>query len=113
LLGRDRLRLLLDEDSFFLEIGSLSGWNQDEKLEGNPLVGGIGLVSGVECVILCNIPTIGGGAMNSVTGRTWKRCSDISIENHLPFIQLLESSGADLSQVTIYLNQVYCRNKQL
>lgn len=99
MLGRERLSLLLDEDSHFLEIGALAGWDQpDQKLEGNPMIGGIGLVCGIEVMIVTNVPTIGGGAMTKISSTKWQRCSDISIQNRLPFVQLLESSGLDLDK---------------
>lgn len=97
LTGRERLALLLDEDSPFMEIGALVGWDHDDSEDGNSMIAGIGIVSGVECVVTVNIPSVGRGAMNKLTGMKWNRASTISMENGLPFIQLLENSGADLN----------------
>ena len=98
LLARERLALLLDEDSPFLEIGSLCGYGIKGVPDGNALIGGIGVVSGVEIVVVTNVPTVGRGAMDIVSGKKWNRCSEISINNNLPFIQLLESAGQDLNK---------------
>jgi len=98
LLASERLALLLDEDSPWLEIGPLNGWGQEEAPIGNSLLGGIGVINGVECMVVVNVPTVQAASMNPVTSAKWHRCSQISMENRLPFIQLLESAGADLNK---------------
>lgn len=98
LLASERLALLLDEDSPWLEVGALNGWGQEEAPEGNSLLGGIGVISGVECVVVVNVPTVQAASMNPVTSAKWHRLSEISMKNKLPFIQLLESAGADLNK---------------
>src|SRR5687768_17065468 len=64
LLIRDRIDLLLDDDSPFLELCPLAGWNQDGITLGGSIVAGIGLVNGVECLITGNVPTLFGGSSN-------------------------------------------------
>lgn len=97
LLARDRIELLLDQDSPFLELMPLAGWDQDAALGGS-IVAGIGLVSGVECLISASVPTIKGGAVNEITLAKTARLSQIANENCLPSISLVQSAGADLSQ---------------
>ena len=105
------MQLVLDEDSPFLEITPLAGYGQDNIAAGNSMITGIGLVNGIECMIVCNVPTVGRGSMNEVNGKKWQRAAVLASENNLPFIQLLESSGADLNnQFNIFHNNPvsYC-----
>src|SRR5438552_1910288 len=67
LLVRDRIDLLLDEDSPFLELCPLAGWDQDDMTLGGSVVAGIGLVCGVECLISGNVPTLFGGSSNEIS----------------------------------------------
>ena len=60
------------------------------------MVTGIGVVSGVECVIIANDPTVKGGATNPITLDKSFRAMDIAAQNRLPLINLTESAGADL-----------------
>lgn len=96
MLGRERLELLLDEDSPFLEICSLAGHGVKGQPEGSGMVGGIGVVAGVECMVVAYVPTVGAGAMTPEAGQKWERLAQVSRENRLPFVTLLESAGADL-----------------
>jgi acetyl-CoA carboxylase carboxyltransferase component len=103
LLPRERIELLLDPDSPFLELSPLAGWGSDYPV-GASLVAGIGVVEGVECLITANDPTVRGGASNPWTLRKAFRASDISYANRLPTINLVESGGADLpSQKEIFI----------
>ena len=86
LLIRDRIDLLLDEDSPFLELCPLAGWGQGEMTLGGSIVAGIGLVSGVECMITGNVPTLFGGSSNEISVAKGARIAAISMENNLPFI---------------------------
>ncbi|SFB20412.1 Acetyl-CoA carboxylase, carboxyltransferase component [Amycolatopsis marina] len=95
LLVRERIELLLDEDAPFLELSPLAGWGSDFQV-GASVVTGIGVVEGVECMIIGNDPTVRGGASNPWTTRKIFRASDIALENRLPVINLVESGGADL-----------------
>ncbi|WP_028474314.1 acyl-CoA carboxylase subunit beta [Nocardioides alkalitolerans] len=95
LLARERIELLVDEGSAFLELSPLAGWGSDFAV-GASLVTGIGVVEGVECLITANDPTVKGGASNPWTLKKAFRASQIAEENGLPTIALVESGGADL-----------------
>ncbi|GAA1940910.1 acetyl-CoA carboxylase carboxyltransferase component [Marmoricola bigeumensis] len=95
LLARERIELLLDEGSPFLELMPLAGWGSDFTV-GASIVTGIGVVSGVECMIVANDPTVKGGASNPWTLKKSFRAAQIAAENRLPTINLVESGGADL-----------------
>jgi acyl-CoA carboxylase subunit beta len=103
LLPRERIELLLDRDAPFLELCALAGWGTDQPT-GAGVVGGIGVVEGVECVIIANDPTVRGGAVNPYSLRKTERLGRIAAENRLPLINLVESGGADLpSQSEIFI----------
>ncbi len=95
LLPRERIELLVDEGSAFLELSPLAGWGSDFSV-GASLVTGIGVVEGVECLITANDPTVKGGASNPWTVKKGFRAAQIAEENGLPTISLVESGGADL-----------------
>jgi acetyl-CoA carboxylase carboxyltransferase component len=95
LLARERIELLLDEGAPFLELMPLAGWGSDFTV-GASIVTGIGVVSGVQCMIVANDPTVKGGASNPWTLKKSFRAAQIAAENHLPTINLVESGGADL-----------------
>src|SRR6185312_5841196 len=95
LLARERIELLLDPDSPFLELCPLAGWGSEFTV-GVALVTGIGVVSGVECLIVANDPTVRGGATNPWTLRKSFRAHEVAEQNRLPVIALVESGGADL-----------------
>jgi acetyl-CoA carboxylase carboxyltransferase component len=96
LLPRERVEMLLDEGSYFLEIATLAGIGMPGETPGAGVVAGIGLVSGRECLVVANEATVKGGATGEVG--MWKnaRLADIALQNHLPTILLVESAGADL-----------------
>jgi acetyl-CoA carboxylase carboxyltransferase component len=95
LLVRERIELLLDPDSPFLELSPLAAWGTDYKV-GASVVTGIGVVEGVECLISGSDPTVKGGASNPWTTKKSFRAADIAAQNRLPTINLVESGGADL-----------------
>ena len=95
LLARERIELLLDRDAPFLELSPLAGWGTEFAL-GSGTIAGIGVVSGVECLILANDPTVKGGAINPITLDKNIRAMEISAKNRLPLFNLTESAGADL-----------------
>lgn len=95
LMARERIELLLDRDAPFLEIAALAAWGTDFALGGS-MICGVGVVSGVECVIVANEPTVKGGSINPYTARKVSRAMEICAENRLPIINLTESGGADL-----------------
>jgi acetyl-CoA carboxylase carboxyltransferase component len=95
LLVRERIDLLLDVGSPFLELSPLAGWGTDDPLGGG-IVTGIGLVEGVECVVSANDPTVRGGTSTATTVAKGLRAQEIALRNRLPLINLTESGGADL-----------------
>ncbi|MSZ77079.1 MAG: acyl-CoA carboxylase subunit beta [Actinobacteria bacterium] len=95
LMPRERIELLVDEGSAFLELSPLAGWGSDFAV-GASVVTGIGVVEGVEVMITANDPSVKGGASNPWTVKKIFRASQIAAENGLPTISLVESGGADL-----------------
>lgn len=95
MLARERIELLLDRDTPFLELSSLAAWGTDKNLGANAVTG-IGVVSGVECVISANDPTSQAGSSNRYSLAKTLRAQDIARENRMPLVNLVESGGADL-----------------
>ncbi|MFD5703041.1 acyl-CoA carboxylase subunit beta [Streptomyces lasiicapitis] len=103
LLARERIELLLDPDTPFLELSPLAAWGSEYPV-GASMVTGIGVVEGVECLITANDPTVRGGASNPWTLKKAFRAHEIGHANRLPSIHLVESGGADLpSQKEIFI----------
>ena len=103
LLARERIELLLDPDSPFLELSSLAAWGTEFTV-GAAVVTGVGVVSGVECVIIAHDPTVRGGAMNPYSLRKGLRALEIARTSRLPVVNLVESGGADLpSQADLFV----------
>ena len=96
LLARERIELLVDEGSAFLELSPAGGLGLG--LHGRrQLVTGIGVVEGVECMIVANDPTVKGGASNPWTlKKLVPRRADRRARTGCPTINLVESGGADL-----------------
>ena len=96
LLPRERVEMLLDEGSYFLEIAPLAGMGMENESPGAGLIGGLGLVSGREYLIVANEATLKGGATSEAG--LWKnaRLADMAMQNGLPAILLVEAAGADL-----------------
>src|SRR3954470_20878188 len=80
LLPRERIELLVDRDSPFLELCPVAAWGTDYPV-GASVVTGIGIVEGVPCVIVANDPTVRGGAVNPFTLRKTSRAGQIAREN--------------------------------
>src|SRR5487761_1788123 len=95
MLVRERIELLLDRDAAFLELSALAAWGTEFAV-GASIVTGVGVVSGVECVIIAHDPTVRGGAMNPYSLRKTLRALEIARTNRLPVMNLVESGGADL-----------------
>ncbi|WP_396927319.1 acyl-CoA carboxylase subunit beta [Mycolicibacterium sp.] len=95
LTARERIELLVDPDSPFLELCPLAAYGSDFQV-GASLVTGIGVVEGVECLLVANDPTVKGGTSNPWTLKKILRANQIAFENRLPVISLVESGGADL-----------------
>ena len=96
---RERVELLVDKGSPFLELGIYAGWEMYEEI-GSPasagLVLAIGKVSGRECVIIANDATVKAGAYFEVTLKKHLRGQRIALENNLPVIYLVDSAGVFL-----------------
>ena len=102
LLPRERINLLLDPGSAFLELSPLAGWGSDDAV-GAGLVTGIGRVHGVECMVSANDPTVKGGSQSPITVTKALRAMEIARDNRLPLVSLTESGGADLTkQVDVF-----------
>ena len=95
LLARERLELLLDPDTAFLELSPLAAYGSEFNV-GAVMATGVGVVSGVECLIIAHDPTVRGGSMNPYTLKKNLRAFEIARKNRLPVINLVESGGADL-----------------
>jgi len=103
LLVRERIDLLVDRGGWFLELSPLAGWGTDDPLGGG-LVTGIGVVAGVECVVLANDPTVRGGSLSATSITKQLRAMEIARVNRLPLLNLIESGGADLpNQASIFV----------
>ena len=97
LLARQRIDLLLDPGSPFLELSQLAAHEvYDEEVPAAGIVTGIGRVAGRECVILANDATVKGGTYYPLTVKKHLRAQDIARENRLPCIYLVDSGGANL-----------------
>lgn len=94
LLPRERIEQLLDRDSYFLELCPLAG--HGKVTPGGGVVGGIGLVSGRECLITASEATVKGGSINEWGLKKSMRIGQVGVENNLPTVSLIESAGADL-----------------
>jgi acetyl-CoA carboxylase carboxyltransferase component len=93
--ARERIELLVDPEASFLELSPLAGWGTGFEV-GASIVTGVGVVSGVECMVIAHDPTVRGGAMNPYTLRKNLRALEIARVNRLPVVTLVESGGADL-----------------
>jgi 3-methylcrotonyl-CoA carboxylase beta subunit len=97
LLPRDRVEMLLDPDTPFLEVAPLAALDMyDNDAPGAGVIIGIGRVSGVECMIVCNDATVKGGTYYPLTVKKHLRAQEIAQQNRLPCIYLVDSGGANL-----------------
>ena len=92
---RERVFHFLDPDSPFLEISGLAAYKSEYPVGGGAFAG-IGVSSGIECVIFANDPTVLAGAMHFYSVKKWMRCMQIARDCRIPFIQFVESAGGDL-----------------
>ncbi|MDP7638727.1 MAG: carboxyl transferase domain-containing protein [Candidatus Hydrogenedentes bacterium] len=92
---RERISLALDRDSPFLEISPLAGWRSNYTI-GSGFVVGIGVIADVECLILGHDPSVQAGAFNPFNGKKLMRGLQLARENRIPYVQFVESAGADL-----------------
>ncbi len=97
LLARERIQLLCDPDTPFLELSPLAAWDMYEnEAPAASIVTGIGVVEGQECVIVANDATVKGGTYYPMTVKKHLRAQEIAEQNHLPCIYLVDSGGAFL-----------------
>ncbi len=102
LLPRDRVQMLLDPGTPFLEIAPLAalgmypGIDGSDSAPGAGVIAGIGRVSGVDCMVVCNDATVKGGTYYPLTVKKHLRAQEIAEQNHLPCIYLVDSGGANL-----------------
>ncbi|MFC7434983.1 carboxyl transferase domain-containing protein [Hydrogenophaga bisanensis] len=97
LLPRDRVQMLLDPGTPFLELSPMAAhamYNGDAPCAG--VIAGIGRVSGVDCMIVCNDATVKGGTYYPLTVKKHLRAQEVAQQNHLPCIYLVDSGGANL-----------------
>ncbi len=102
LLPRERVALLLDRGSPFLELSTLAGLamhddDGKENVFGGGLIIGIGCVSGVRCLISASDSAIKGGTMTPMGLKKKLRAQEIALANKLPIVHLVESGGANLN----------------
>ncbi|MCA0176342.1 MAG: methylcrotonoyl-CoA carboxylase [Proteobacteria bacterium] len=102
LLPRDRVEMLLDPGTPFLEIAPLAAYGMYPDRDGSDsapnagLIAGIGRVSGIDCVIVCNDATVKGGTYYPMTVKKHLRAQEVAEQNNLPCIYLVDSGGANL-----------------
>ncbi len=97
LLPRDRVQMLLDPGTPFLEFSQLAAYNMynnDAPCAG--VITGIGRIAGQECVIVCNDATVKGGTYYPLTVKKHVRAQEIAEQNNLPCVYLVDSGGANL-----------------
>lgn len=96
---RERIRLLLDPDTYSLEIGAFAAYDMYPDEGGCPSAGVVvvmGYVSGRLCIVVANDPTVKAGAWFPMTGKKNLRAQEIAMENRIPIIYLVDSAGVYL-----------------
>jgi geranyl-CoA carboxylase beta subunit len=101
LLPRERVALLLDAGAPFLELSSLAGYGMDTEdlarsVPGGGVICGIGFVSGVRCMVVASDAGIDAGALQPMGLDKLLRAQELALDNKLPYVQLVESAGANL-----------------
>jgi len=101
LLPRERLALLLDAGAPYLELSACAGYlldnpDPEKSTPGGGLLAGIGQISGARCVIVVDDSGIEAGALQTMGLEKFQRLQQLSLENSLPFVHLVESAGANL-----------------
>ncbi len=97
--ARERIDYLLDKDKPFLEIGAFAGYEMYAEEGGCPAAGvvaGLGYIRGRQCVVVANDASVKAGAWFPITGKKNLRAQEISMENRLPIIYLVDSAGVFL-----------------
>jgi len=106
LLPRERLSLLLDPGTGFLELATLVGLGMDtpdldRSVPGGGVIAGIGFISGIRCMVIASDSGIDAGALQPMGLDKQLRIQELALENRLPFVQLVESAGANLMQYRV------------
>jgi geranyl-CoA carboxylase beta subunit len=101
LLPRERIARLLDPGAPWLELSSIAGFCRDnpdpaKSIPGGGMLSGIGYVNGVRAMVVASDSGIDAGAIQSMGREKLLRAQDLSLENKLPFVHLVESAGANL-----------------
>ncbi len=99
LTARERIDFLLDDDTWFTELGIFAAWDMYTEYGGAPAAGtvtGIGLIKGKETVIMANDATVKAGAYFEVTLKKTLRAQEIAMQNNLPIVYLVDSAGVFL-----------------
>jgi 3-methylcrotonyl-CoA carboxylase beta subunit len=97
LTARERVEALIDPGTTFLEFSSFAGFDLYEfEAPAGGVITGIGLIQGVECVLVANDATVKGGTYFPITVKKHLRAQEVALENHLPCIYLVDSGGAFL-----------------
>lgn len=97
LLPRDRIQLLLDSGSDFLELSALAGFElYEDDIPAGGIITGVGRIHGVECMLIVNDATVKGGTYYPITVKKHLRAQKIAQQNRLPCIYLVDSGGAFL-----------------
>jgi len=99
LLARERINLLVDRNTPFLELSALAAYNQyDNQFPSAGIITGIGVIHGRETILIANDATIKGGTYMQFTIKKHLRAQEIAMENHLPCIYLVDSGGVFLPE---------------
>jgi geranyl-CoA carboxylase beta subunit len=101
LLPRERVALVLDPGTPFIELSTLAGYlfdvnDADRSVPGGGLIAGIGFVAGIRCMVSANDAAIDAGALQPYGLDKTLRVQELALENKLPYVQLVESAGANL-----------------
>ena len=97
LTARERIDLLVDPGSAFLELNALAAWDvYDGAAPSAGIVTGIGVIEGRHCVVVANDATVKGGSYFPLTVKKHLRAQEVADQNHLPCVYLVDSGGAFL-----------------
>ncbi len=101
ILPRERIALLLDPGTPFMELSALAGYgmdnpDMDKSIPGAGVIAGIGFVSGIRCMVCASDSGIDAGALQPMGLDKQLRMQELALENKLPLVQLVESAGANL-----------------
>src|SRR5512143_3260624 len=110
LLARERIRLLLDPGSPFLELSAFAAYGMyDGAVPAAGIVTGIGRIAGSECVVVANDATVKGGTYFPITVKKHLRAQEVARDNRLPCVYLVDSGGAFLPlQAEVFPDREHC-----